>query len=156
VGSRARPRLLTPHITFIESRVWELGYPPVRYIKPYILFIDPRDWERPSPTNNMPCIGIPLYALTDKSWIPKWDRCGVAGEAQASNWSSATMRQPHETTALDWNPIGCFKRQKVGFRSRSSIGKSAMAAAFSKLRKGSNHKCYMHNTIMASKNPRAI
>jgi hypothetical protein len=40
------------------------------------------------------------------------------------------MRQPNDTTALYWNPIGRLKLQKVGFRSRSSIGKSGRPLPF--------------------------
>jgi hypothetical protein len=38
-----------------------------------------------STTKNMLRIGIPLAALSEKSWMPSLDRCAMVGEAQASD-----------------------------------------------------------------------
>jgi hypothetical protein len=60
-----------------------------------------------SPTENLLRIGIPLGALSGKTWIPKLDRCAMAGEAQASGllptppihfpMPEPTMFQPRQT-----------------------------------------------------------
>jgi hypothetical protein len=80
-------------------------------------------WQ-PHPTTLLR-IEIPLGALSEKSWIPKFDRCTMVGEAKDSDGPPSHRHpftfpcqrsqciSPTKKKAEDWNPIGRLKRKKL-------------------------------------------